>query len=133
MSAVPGLAAIALPAGVDTLAPDGSQIRLLAAASRGSMCHCTLLPGQVSVAVRHRTVEELWYFISGAGEVWRRLGEAEAVTLVAAGVSLAIPCGCHFQFRNTGAEPLCFVLVTMPPWPGAEEAVAVPGHWPARR
>ena len=131
MSSVPGLTAISLPAEMDVLAPDGSQIRLLAATSRGSMGHCTLLPGQVSVAVRHRTVEEVWYFLSGAGEVWRRLGEVDALTPATAGVSVAIPCGCHFQFRNTGTEPLCFVLVTMPPWPGAQEAVAVPGHWPA--
>ncbi len=34
------------------------------------------------------------------------------------------------QFRNTGDEDLCFVIVTMPPWPGAEEARRVTDHWP---
>ena len=34
------------------------------------------------------------------------------------------------QFRNTGEEdPLEAVAVTMPPWPGADEAESVPGPW----
>ena len=130
MSATHEPETVTLPQEMDVVAPDGSQIRLLATSERGSMCHCTLLPGQTSVAVRHRTVEEVWYFVSGRGEVWRRCGENETVTPVAAGVSLSIPTGCRFQFRTVGEEPLCFILVTMPPWPGAEEAVAVAGHWP---
>lgn len=56
----------------DTLAPDGSEIRLLSATSRGSMVHCTLNPGEVSLPVAHRTVEEVWYFLDGAGQVWRK-------------------------------------------------------------
>ena len=32
------------------LAPDGSQIRLLARGEGASMCHCTLPPGEVSKA-----------------------------------------------------------------------------------
>jgi mannose-6-phosphate isomerase-like protein (cupin superfamily) len=47
------------------------------------------------------------------------------------GGSLSLPTGCHFQFRTVGREPLCFGVVTMPPWPGADEAVAVAGYWPA--
>lgn len=118
-----------LPAEYDTLAPDGSQIRLLAATAGGSMAHCLLPAGQTSLAVTHRTVEEVWYFLSGRGQVWRRLGEREEVTEVSAGSSLSIPLGTHFQFRNTGNVPLEFVLMTMPPWPGSEEAHRVRGHW----
>lgn len=114
----------------DTLAPDGSEIRLLCQTSRGSMVHCTLNPGEVSVAVAHRTVEEVWYFLKGTGQVWRRQGDREWVVDVAVGVSLAIPVGAHFQFRTTGEVPLQFVIVTMPPWPDAGEAYRVPGHWP---
>ncbi|HEY3190098.1 MAG TPA: hypothetical protein VGJ70_21580, partial [Solirubrobacteraceae bacterium] len=61
-----------LPAHHDTLAPDGSEIRVLVAVGGGSLCHCTLPPGQTSRAVRHRTVEEMWYCVGGRGEVWRR-------------------------------------------------------------
>jgi mannose-6-phosphate isomerase-like protein (cupin superfamily) len=123
------LAARRLPREHDTLAPDGSFIRLLASGERASMVHCTLAPGQTSSAVAHRSVEELWYVLSGAGEVWRRRGDAEQTTVLEAGVSLNIPTGAHFQFRNTGDAPLRFVIATMPPWPGEHEARAVPGRW----
>ena len=189
-----------LAADYDVLAPDGSEIRLLAQTGRGSMVHCTLPPGQVSVAVAHRTVEEVWYCLEGAGQVWRRLegagnvrqpldgtgqdyqrpegagqnrrqldgtgrerqrlegtgqdyqrpegagqdrrGQdgasrdrhpldgAERIVDVAPGVSLSIPVGSRFQFRNTGTRPLRFIIVTMPPWPGEQEAYPVPGRWP---
>jgi mannose-6-phosphate isomerase-like protein (cupin superfamily) len=120
---------IHLPDKLDVYAPDSSEIRLLATASRGSMVHCTLPPGDVSQAVRHRTVEELWYFISGQGQVWRRLGDSEELTEVSAGTSLNIPTGTVFQFRAIGDEPLCFVIVTMPPWPGEDEAIPEEGKW----
>ena len=114
----------------DTLAPDSSEIRLLSVTDRGSMVHCTLHPGQVSVAVAHRTVEEVWYFLEGTGQVWRRRGDRERVVNVAPGASLSIPVGTHFQFRTTGKGALRFIIVTMPPWPGEGEAYRVPGHWP---
>ena len=117
----------------DTLAPDGSEIRLLAQTCRGSMVHCTLNPGEVSLAVAHKSVEEVWFFLEGTGQVWRRLGELERTVDVSPGVSLAIPVGAHFQFRTIGDRPLCFVIVTMPPWPGEDEAHPVPGRWPVVR
>jgi len=46
------------------------------------------------------------------------------------GLSLSIPIGTVFQFRNTSEEdPLEAVAVTMPPWPGEAEAMIVPGKW----
>ena len=122
-----------LPPDLDTLAPDGSEIRLMSETSRGSMVHCTLMPGEVSAPVAHRTVEEVWYFIEGTGQVWRKHGEEERVMDVGPGGSLSIPVGAHFQFRTTGDRPLRFVIVTMPPWPGDDEAFPVVGHWPAQR
>ena len=115
----------------DILAPDGSEIRLLARSRRGSMVHCTLNPGQVSRAVAHRTVEELWYVLEGRGQVWRRLGGEERIVDVSPGASLSIPVGAHFQFRAVGDGPLRIAIVTMPPWPGEEEARGVEGRWPA--
>jgi mannose-6-phosphate isomerase-like protein (cupin superfamily) len=114
----------------DTLAPDSSEIRLLSSTSRGSMVHCTLNPGDVSLPVAHKTVEEVWYFLEGTGQVWRRFGDEERVVDVAPGASLSIPVGAHFQFRTTGDDPLRILIVTMPPWPGENEAYRVPGRWP---
>jgi mannose-6-phosphate isomerase-like protein (cupin superfamily) len=114
----------------DVLAPDGSEIRLLVSTSRGSMVHGTLPPGEVSLAIVHQTVEEVWYITTGRGQVWRSQGGHESVVDVEPGTALTIPLGAHFQFRTIGSEPLQFVMCTMPPWPGAHEAVRVPDHWP---
>lgn len=118
-----------MPAGLDVIAPDGSEIRLLANVSRGSMVHRTLSPGSASKAIFHCTVEELWYFISGQRQVWRKLDDQEEVVEVGPGASLNIPTGTIFQFRNTGEEALRFVIVTMPPWPGEDEALMHAGFW----
>lgn len=112
------------------VAPDGSAIRPLLEVTRGGLSHCTLPPGGVSLAVRHRTIEELWFILAGRCEVWRRLGDVEEVVEAAPGTCVSLPTGTHFQFRTRGAEPLVFVIATLPPWPGMEEAVRVADHWP---
>ena len=115
----------------DAIAPDGSEVRILATGARGSMAHFRLPPGQVSVAVAHHTVDELWFFIAGRGRLWRKLGDDESIVEAVAGVSIAIPAGTRFQFRCDGDMALEAVGVTMPPWPGMDEAHAVEGTWPA--
>lgn len=118
-----------LPVEPDATAPDGSDVRVLLALPGGSMAHFTLRPGQTSTAVTHRTVSEIWYILSGQGEMWRRQGAQEEVTPLTAGICLTIPLGTHFQFRATGPESLTAVGITMPPWPGDTEAVPVAGKW----
>ena len=113
----------------DVLAPDGSEIRELSRVSGASMAHGTLPPGRISLATRHRTVEEIWYALRGAAEIWRRLGNRESIDLIGAGQSLAIPAGCEFQFRTVGSQPFTFIMCTLPPWPGADEAIPVEGKW----
>jgi len=115
----------------DVIAPDGSEVRILGQTSRGSMAHFTLAPGAVAKAVAHRTIEEVWYVVSGRGRMWRRLGGQEEVVELRAGLSLTLPVGTRFQFRADGGEPLCAVGIAMPPWPGDDEAYAVDGPWQA--
>ena len=62
-----------LPEQRDAVAPDGSDVRLLLGLRGGGLAHFELAPGETSVAVHHRTVEEIWYFVSGRGEMWRGL------------------------------------------------------------
>ena len=118
-----------LPDEYTAMAPDGSEIRELLATSRGSMVHCTLPVGVASQAVSHKTVEEIWYFVQGRGQVWRKNGDSETVVDVGPGICLNIETGTHFQFRNTGDDELCFIIVTMPPWPGEQEAARVEDYW----
>lgn len=113
----------------DVIAPDGSEVRILASSSSGSMAHFSLHPGQTSKAIVHKTVEEIWFILSGQGRMWRRLGNAEDVTQLSPGLSLTIPVGCHFQFRCDSSESLKVVAATMPPWPGEGEAEFVKGKW----
>ncbi len=118
-----------LPDHRDAVAPDGSDVRVLLQVRGGGLAHFELAAGQTSVAVRHRSVEEVWYFMRGRGEMWRRSGEQEEVVAVSSGVCITIPLGTSFQFRATGEEPLAAVGATIPPWPGAGEAVIVAGPW----
>jgi mannose-6-phosphate isomerase-like protein (cupin superfamily) len=84
------------------------------------MAHFTLGAGETSVAVAHRTLEELWYVTRGRGEMWRFSEDAQEAdtTHLQPDTAIAIPPRTHFQFRATGAAPLEAVGVTMPPWPG---------------
>ena len=116
----------------DDKAPDGSDVRLLPRMDRGSMAHFALPPLDVSRAVAHKTIEEIWYFIRGRGRMWRRLGSSEdpgETVDILPGVSITVPTGTQFQFRNDGDEALEAIGVTMPPWPGPDEAFQVKGIW----
>ena len=118
-----------LPAQPDIVAPDGSDVRVLLRTERGSMAHFELAPGRASEAIRHRNVDEIWFVLSGRGEMWRRRNDREDVVALDPGVCVTIPGGTHFQFRAMVGESLKAVGVTMPPWPGREEAIPVAGRW----
>ncbi len=114
----------------DDIAPDGSEIRFLIdqrhGGQRASMVEVTLPPGQVSRPVWHDTVEEIWYILEGNGQVWRCPPDADPSAVAAIGVepgdALTIPTAWRFQFSSSPNEPLRFLCVTIPPWPGPDEA-----------
>ncbi len=113
------------------VAPDGSEVRLLLtednSATRCSVVEVSIRPGATSRPVRHRSVEEAWYVVAGAGEVWRLppgvAPDAVEPLAVAPGDALVIPTGWAFQFRALPDAALRFICVTMPPWPGMDEAM----------
>lgn len=111
----------------DAIAPDGSEIYFLVGdARRASLVEVRLGAGATSKPVRHRTVEEIWYFLAGEGRVWRQPpGEAGTVDEVAPGSVLTIRTGCVFQFQAGPRAELRFLCYTSPPWPGDQEAEAV--------
>ena len=118
-----------LPIERDVIAPDGSDVRILLGLRGGGMAHFEFPTGHTSIAVTHETVEEIWFFLSGRGEMWRKTESDEEVVSVDPSVCLTIPLGTHFQFRSFGDQPLTAVAATMPPWPGEGEAVVVEGKW----
>lgn len=93
------------------------------------MAHFHLAAGVVARAVAHRSVEELWFVVAGRGEMWRKQGQREEVITLEPGVCLSIPLGTQFQFRASPTESVSVVAITMPPWPGEQEAVFVIGPW----
>ena len=119
--------------GETIVAPDGSSVRLLLTdrhgATRCSVVEVTVPAAAVSRPVQHRTVEEVWYVLEGAGEVWRCPPDTPvssvAAVPVAPGDALTIPTGWAFQFRALGDNGLRFLCVTMPAWPGMDEAVEI--------
>jgi mannose-6-phosphate isomerase-like protein (cupin superfamily) len=117
-----------------TIAPDGSAVRPLCQISGlGSLAHFQLEAGEVARAVSHATVQEIWYIIGGAGQMWRRQeGHEPSIVDLRPGVCLTIPLGTAFQFRaDSPDEPLQVVAVTMPPWPVSSDDEARPeqGYW----
>ncbi len=66
-----------LPEDYAELAPDKSEIRLLPNIRGSGLAHSTFPPHGISLAVKHKTVEEIWHFIQGHGQVWRKQGDRE--------------------------------------------------------
>ena len=126
-----GFATLAAAQAPTVTAPDGASVQVLLSLRGGSMATFTLQPGQVSAAMTHRSVEELWYVVAGRGRMWRRDAERDEIVALRPGLCLSVPLGTAFQFRCEGETPLVAVAVTMPPWPGDGEAVGVEGAWEA--
>jgi mannose-6-phosphate isomerase-like protein (cupin superfamily) len=118
-----------LPAVPDAKSPAGADIRFIMDGTTGNMIHSTVPAGQINRATIHQTVSEFWYVLEGQGEIWRKDVREEKVTPLVAGVSVDIPVGTAFQYRNTGSAPLKFICITMPPWPGDQEASHLAGAW----
>lgn len=121
-----------LPAQHQEISPAGAEVRLLIQSAQGGMAHCTLKAGKISKAVKHQTVSEFWYVLSGQGAIWRKSELEETITPLQAGRTIDIPLGTAFQYRSDPESDLVFICVTLPPWPGMQEAQpAGPGAWKA--
>lgn len=111
------------------IAPDESLIRKFPDGEKGGMAFCELPAKKISKAVKHQTVEELWYCVDGKGKFWRKINDDENVLDVEPGMYLTIPVGAHFQFKNETEHFLKFLITTIPCWPGPTEAISVDDYW----
>lgn len=118
-----------LPPAADAKSPAGADIRFIMDGATGNMIHSTVPPGQINKATVHETVNEFWFVLEGDGEIWRRDDDEEQITSRVPGVSIAIPVGTAFQYRNVGTSPLKFVCISMPPWRGDHKASHLECVW----
>lgn len=110
-------------------APDGSTVRpLCVLPGAASFAHFELAPWQASKAVSHATIQEVWYVVSGDGDMWRSQDGREETTALFPGTCLTVPLGTTFQFR-AGQQGLRVVAATVPPWPDTP-GEARPEHGP---
>jgi mannose-6-phosphate isomerase-like protein (cupin superfamily) len=92
---------------------------------QAGVAHCTLSRGKITKAVAHKTVSEFWHILSGRGQIWRRNNQEESITDLMAGITIDIPLGTEFQYRNDTDADLVFICFTFPSWSGADEAYFV--------
>ena len=118
-----------LPNTPDAKSPAGADIRFIMDGTTGNMIHSTVPPGQINRATVHATVSEFWYVLEGKREIWRKDSDEAQVTALVPGVSIDIPVGTAFQYRNVGEGPLKFICISMPPWPGDHGATHLTGAW----
>lgn len=118
-----------LPVAPDARSPAGAEIRFIMDGPHGNMIHSTVPPGKTNRATVHATVSEFWHILAGAGEIWRKDATEARITALVPGVSIDIPVGTAFQYRNLGEVPLHFICISMPAWPGDHEATHLPGVW----
>jgi mannose-6-phosphate isomerase-like protein (cupin superfamily) len=94
---------------------DGSEIREImspanSAVKNQSLAEAIVYPGQETTKHYHKTVEEIYYFLSGSGYV-EIDGEKRPV---AAGDAVANPPGTVSSVMNTGLDPLIFLCCCAP-------------------
>lgn len=94
---------------------DGSEIRELlahrnSAIRNQSLAEARLAPGQSTTPHYHPKSEEIYYLLSGEGQM--RLGDE--VRMVSAGDAIAIPPGMVHQLTNTGAGVLKLLCCCAP-------------------
>ena len=95
--------------------PHGSQIRPLIDRTTAPITQCslaeeTLPPGHSVTPHHHEVLEEIYYVLTGMGE----MTVGDETRAVGAGDAIYIPTGQRHTLTNTGVEPMRIVLVCGP-------------------
>lgn len=111
--------------------PHGSEIRPLIDRTTSTITRCSLAeellpPGRTVTLHHHNSIEEIYYILSGTGEM--RVGEERRQ--VGAGDAVYIPRGHAHALNNNGIEPLKIMLVCGPAF-FPEDEIAAQGTEPA--
>lgn len=115
--------------GSTEIAPDGMRVVPLSRGAMLSTATFALAPRTIGHAVKHRTVEEVWYVTSGEALLWRSRDGIESTQSLVPGMSVTIPVDTCFQLNVEGEASFEVIGATAPPWPGDLEARRVNGKW----
>lgn len=120
-----------MPKEYQNISPAGAEVKELMENEYMSLAYLTMKAGKVSKAVTHKTVLEIWYILSGTGEIWWKSKNEEKIINLEPGMSIDIPLGVEFQYRSANSNDLVFLCMTTPPWPGHHEVKYLEnGVWP---
>jgi mannose-6-phosphate isomerase-like protein (cupin superfamily) len=95
--------------------PHGSEIRPLIDRTTSGITNCslaeeTLPPGCAVTPHYHREIEEVYYVVSGSGE----MTVGDETRQVATGDAVYVPRGRRHSIANNGTEPIKLILVCGP-------------------
>jgi mannose-6-phosphate isomerase-like protein (cupin superfamily) len=106
----------------DGQALDGASIWLLPRTPFSSAIYCELPGATTSKATYNLWIHEIWYFITGIGELarWPMAAAPDTRTIVpvSPGLAVTIPPQVNFQYRSTEGR-LAFLCFVAPAWPDA--------------
>ena len=84
-----------------------------------SLCHCVLGPGEATVPHCLEQQTEVYYILSGMGEM--HIGNKEAK--ISSGQTVPVPPGAVQWVANTGTDDLVFLAICQPQWREEDERV----------
>jgi mannose-6-phosphate isomerase-like protein (cupin superfamily) len=100
----------------ELLHPKNSRVRRL------SIAEAVVKPGSATKEHFHRTSEEVYYILSGEGEMY--INEEKAY--VQAGDVVLIPAGARHYVVNTGNEELVILCASSPPYSHEDTELVTP-------
>jgi mannose-6-phosphate isomerase-like protein (cupin superfamily) len=121
-----------LPERPDAISPGGaSEIRHLIQLDDGDLTHALCPAGRAAHGATLPERYEAYFVLAGRGEIWRRLGDREGITVLRPGRWVEIPAGTEFQYRAYRETTVVFLVVVLPSWqPDAYHTIDA-GPWPA--
>jgi mannose-6-phosphate isomerase-like protein (cupin superfamily) len=120
----------ALSAAPDAISPDGgAEIRHILVSPGGDLTHAVCPVGSTSGVHHLPDLDEAYFVLSGAGEIWRETEERDAVTALCPGRWVAMPAGMRFQYRANLGSTIVFLVVVLPSWRPELFHITDGGRW----
>jgi mannose-6-phosphate isomerase-like protein (cupin superfamily) len=120
----------ALAAMPDAVSPDGgAEIRHILTSPAGDLTHAVCRAGITSGTHHLPDLNEAYYVLGGAGEIWRANEDRDVVTALRPGRWVAMPAGMRFQYRANFGTSLVFMVVVLPSWRADLFHIVDGGKW----